>query len=130
MKIWRLTLPVSFLLMILFFSACASNSENVTPTAKDITVTLRNLEEDRDVYMYFEGYKAGPENLVSAQSSIQTIVTAQRIGHQYTFYVVDGADPESIPLWTSVSIQVSEQSYNSQTAELHWTGDELLIVGW
>jgi hypothetical protein len=130
MKILRLALPACFLSLILFFSGCASDSENLTPTARDIVVTLRNLEEARAVHMYFEGNYYGPNNLVNPQSSIQVTVTAQRVGHTYSFYVKDAADPEGIALWTDVSIRVTEQSYNSQTAELHWTGETLLKVGW
>ena len=113
----------------MFFSACASDSENLTPTARDLVVTLRNLD-DAAVHMFFEGNNVSPENLVNPQSSIQVTVTMQRVGHLYSFYVYDAADPEGVPIWTEVSIVVSEQSYNSQTAELHWTGDELLKVGW
>ena len=130
MKIWRLILPACFMLLILFFSCGSEERTTSTETSRDIVVTLRNLEEERDVHMFFEGYKVGPENLVNSQSSIQTTITAHRVGHKFSFYVVDAADPEGVPLWTTTSIEVTEQSYNSQAAELHWTGDTLLFVGW
>jgi hypothetical protein len=130
MKIRRLFLPACFLLLILFFTACGSETTNTqTETAREITVTLRN-KDTKAVHMLFEGYKVGSENIVNPNSSIQATVTAQRIGHKFSFYVYDAADPDGVPLWTTTSIEVMDASWNSRTAELHWEGDDLLFVGW
>lgn len=130
MKILRLAPPVFFLVLILLFSSCGSDTTNTeTETARDITVTLRN-NDTKAVHMLFEGYKVGNENHVNPGSSIQATVTAQRIGHKFSFYVYDAADPDGVPLWTTTSIEVTETSWNSRAAELHWEGDNLLFVGW
>jgi len=129
MKICKLILPLCILLLVITFNSCSSSSGAETPESRNITVTLRNLEDSRAVHIHFETDSPSSENLVNPGSSIQKIVLAHRIGHRFTVYVHDAADPEGTALLTT-NVEVTSVSFNSGTAELHWTGDDLLRIGW
>jgi hypothetical protein len=129
MKIYRFILPLCILLLIITFNSCSSSSGAETPDSRNITVTLRNLEDSRGVHIYFETEKPDSENLVNPLSSIEKIVLAHRIGHIFSVYVDDAADPGGTALLTT-NVEVTSASFNSGTAELHWTGDDLLRIGW
>lgn len=129
MKIYKLILPLCILLLIITFNSCSSSSGAETPDSRNIAVTIRNLEDQRAVHVYFETYKPSDENLVNPGSSIVTNITAHRIGHIFSVYVDDAADPGGTALLTT-NIEVTSASFNSGTAELHWTGDDLLRIGW
>ncbi len=129
MKICKLILPLCILLLILTFNSCSDSSGAETPDSRNITVTLRNLEDSRAVHIYFETDKPDSTNLVNPGSSIQKTVLAHRIGHKFTVYVHDAANPEGTALLTT-NVEVTSVSFNSGTAELHWTGTDLLRIGW
>jgi hypothetical protein len=129
MKIHRFILPLCILLLVITFNSCESSSGAETPDSRNITVTLRNLEDSRAVHIYFETDQPDSTNLVNPQSSIQKTLTAHRIGHRFTVYVDDAADPGGTALLTT-NVEVTSASFNSGTAELHWTGDDLLRIGW
>lgn len=129
MKICKLIFPLCILLLVITFNSCESSSGAETPDSRNITVTLRNLEDSRAVHIYFETESPSSENLINPGSSIQKIVLAHRIGHKFTVYVIDAADPEGTPLLTT-NVEVTATSFNSGTAEIHWTGSDLLRIGW
>jgi hypothetical protein len=129
MKAYRFIFPLCVLLLIISFSACSSENTSATPDSRNITVTLRNLEDTRAVHIYFETEQPSSSNLVNPQSSITSTILAHRIGHKFSVYVDDAADPGGTALMTT-NVEVTEQSWNSRTAELHWTGTELLRIGW
>jgi hypothetical protein len=129
MKIGKFFLPLCILLLIISFSACGSENTSATDQSRNITVTIRNLEDSRAVHIYFETEQPSSSNLVNPESSIQSTILAHRIGHKFSVYVDDAADPGGTALLTT-NVEVSDQSWNSQTAELHWTGSELLRIGW
>ena len=129
MKITRFILPLCILLLIITFNSCSSSSGAETPQSRNIAVTIRNLENQRAVHVYFETYQPNEANLVNAGSSIVTNISAARIGHIFSVYVDDAADPGGTALLTT-NVEVTSASYNSGTAELHWTGDDLLRIGW
>jgi hypothetical protein len=128
MKISRLILPMCLFLLIITFISC-SESGSSTPTSRNIVVTLRNLEDQRAVHIYFETEQPAASNLVNPQSSIETTIIAHRVGHRLSVYVKDASDLELLPLETT-NVVVTEASYNSGTAEVHWTGTELQFIGW
>ncbi len=129
MKIPRFILPLCILLLIITFNSCSSSSGAESPDSRNIVVTLRNLEVSRAVHIYFETEKPDSENLVNPESSIQKTILAHRIGHIFSVYVDDAADPGGTALLTT-NVEVTATSFNSGTAELHWTGTELLRIGW
>jgi len=129
MKIFKFALPLCILILIITFNSCSSSSGADTPTSKNIAVTLRNLEDARGVHIYFETEQPNDNNLVNPESSIVKEIVAHRIGHIFSVYVDDAADPGGTALLTT-NVEVSSASYNSGTAELHWTGSELLRIGW
>jgi hypothetical protein len=129
MKIRKIVLPLCILLLIITFNSCSDSSGAESPNSRNITVTLRNLEDSRAVHIYFETEKPDSENLVNPESSIQKVILAQRIGHLFSVYVDDAADPGGTALLTT-NVEVTATSWNSGTAELHWTGDNLLRIGW
>ncbi len=130
MKIYKCFLLLGILLLIVIaFSACSSSSGADTPESRNIVVTIRNLEDQRAVHVYFETDQPDSTNLVNPQSSIQKTILAHRVGHMFSIYVDDAADPGGTALLTT-NVEVTETSYNSGTAELHWTGDDLLRIGW
>lgn len=128
MKFSRLILPMCLFLLIITFISC-SESGSSTPTSRNIVVTLRNLEDQRAVHIYFETDQPSDDNLVNPQSSIQTTIIAHRVGHRVSVYVKDAANLEALPLMTT-NVVITETSYNSGTAEASWTGTELLFIGW
>ena len=129
MKISRFFLPLCILLLIITFNSCSSSSGAETPESRNITVTIRNLEDQRAVHVYFETEQPDSTNLVNPESSIQKTILAHRIGHIFSVYVDDAADPGGTALLTT-NVEVTSASYNSGTAELHWTGSDLLRIGW
>jgi hypothetical protein len=129
MKITKFILPLCILILIITFNACESSSGADTPESRNIVVTIRNLEDQRAVHIYFETEQPGSENLVNPQSSIQATILAHRVGHIFSIYVDDAADPGGTALLTT-NVEVTSASYNSGTAELHWTGSDLLRIGW
>ena len=130
MKICKCFLPLGVLLLIVIsFSACSSSSGADTPESRNIVVTLRNLEDQRGVHIYFETDQPDSANLVNPQASIQKTILAHRIGHIFSVYVDDAADPGGTALWTT-NVEVTSASFNSGTAELLWTGNDLLRIGW
>ena len=129
MKICKFLLPLCILLLILTFNSCSSESGADTPESRNITVTIRNLEDQRAVHVYFETEQPNSNNLVNSQSSIQKTILAHRVGHIFSVYVDDAADPGGTALLTT-NVEVTSTSYNSGTAELHWTGTDLLRIGW
>jgi len=129
MKVYRFIFPLCVLLLIISFSCCSSENTSANSESRNITVTLRNLEEVRAVYIYFETEQPSSSNLVNPQSSITATILAHRIGHKFSVYVDDAANPGETALLTT-NVEVTEQSWNSRTAELQWTGTELLRIGW
>lgn len=129
MKLDKFFFSLCVLLLIISFFACSGENTSATEQSRNITVTLRNLEESRAVHIYFETEQPSSSNLVNPQSSIQSTILAHRIGHKFSVYVDDAADPGGTALLTT-NVEVTEQSWNSQTAELHWTGTDLLRIGW
>lgn len=129
MKLNKFFFPLCILLLILIYSSCGGENTSATEQSRNITVTIRNLEESRAVYIYFETEQPADSNLVQPQSSIQSVILAHRIGHKFSVYVDDGDNPGGTALLTT-NVEVTEQSWNSQTAELQWTGTDLLRIGW
>jgi hypothetical protein len=129
MKIFRFTLPLCLLLLIITFISCSSESGADTPESRNIVVTIRNLEDNRAVHIYFETEQPSSGNLVNPQSSIEKTILAHRIGHIFSVYVDDAANPGGTALLTT-NVEVTSTSYNSRTAELQWTGNDLLRIGW
>ena len=129
MKIGKFFLPLCILLLIIAFNSCSSESGADTPESRNIVVTIRNLETDRAVHVYFETEQPSDSNRVEPQQSIESTILAHRIGHIFSVYVDDAADPGGTALLTT-NVEVTAASYNSGTAELHWTGDTLLRIGW
>jgi hypothetical protein len=129
MKICKFFLPLCILLLVITFNSCSSESGAETPESRNITVTIRNLEDQRAVHVYFETEHPDSSNLVNPESSIQKNILAHRIGHIFSVYVDDAADPGGTALLTT-NVEVTSASYNSGTAELHWTGTDLLRIGW
>ena len=129
MKLGRFFLPLCILLLIVTFYSCSSESGAETPQSRNIVVTIRNLEDQRAVHVYFETEQPSSSNLVNPQASIQANILAHRVGHIFSVYVDDAADPGGTALLTT-NVEVTETSYNSGTAELQWTGTELLRIGW
>ncbi len=129
MKIGKFFFPLCILLLIITFNSCSSESGADTPESRNIVVTIRNLEDQRAVHVYFETEQPSAENLVNPQSSIEKTILAHRVGHIFSVYVDDAADPGGTALLTT-NVEVTSASFNSGTAELHWTGSELLRIGW
>jgi len=129
MKICKIILPLCLLLLIITFISCSGDSGSSSPTSRNIVVTIRNLEDQRAVYIYFETEQPASSNLVNPQSSIQTTIIAHRVGHRVSIYVKDASDLDLLPLVTT-NVVVTEASFNSGTAEVQWTGTEILFIGW
>jgi hypothetical protein len=129
MKIGKLFFPLCILLLIITFYSCSSESGADTPESRNIVVTIRNLETQRAVHVYFETEQPSSANLVNPQSSVESTILAHRIGHIFSIYVDDAADPGGTALLTT-NVEVTATSFNSGTAELHWTGNDLLRIGW
>jgi len=129
MKICRFFIPLCILLLIITFNSCSSSSGADTPTSKNIAVTIRN-SDTKAVHVYFETEQPADGNLVNPGQEIVATILAHRIGHIFSVYVDDAADPGGTALLTT-SVEVTSASYNSGTAELEWTEDEeLLRFGW
>lgn len=129
MKIGRFILPLCILVSVISFSACSGERTTANPESRNITVTIRNLEDVRAVHVFFETEQPSSSNLINPQSSITKTILAHRIGHKFSVYVDDAANPGGTALLTT-NVEVTEQSWNSRTAELHWTGTDLLRIGW
>lgn len=128
MKISKFFLPLCILLLIVTFNSCSSESGADTPESRNIVVTILNSDEIA-VHVYFETEQPSDSNRIEPGSSIQSTILAHRVGHIFSVYVDDAADPGGVPLITT-NVEVTAQSYNSGTAELEWTGDDLLRRGW
>ena len=128
MTIVKTILVSSILILVIFFSACSS-SDTQAEESRTITVTLRNLEDDRDVHIYFETDQPGNQNFVARDSSIVTSILARRVGHVFNVYVDDAANVGGQALLTT-NVTVTQTSWDARAAELHWTGTDLLTIGW
>lgn len=129
MKFSRFFFPLCILLLIITFNSCSSSSGAETPQSRNITVTIRN-SDTKAVHVYFETEQPSDSNLVNPGQEIQANMLAHRIGHIFSVYVDDAADPGGTALLTT-NVEVTSASYNSGTAELEWTEDqELLRFGW
>jgi hypothetical protein len=91
-------------------------------------VNIRNLDEINAVHIYIDGGEPNDENLVLPKETIIAMVFAPRIGHSVTVYVAQNKIG-SIPFY-SASVRVTPTSWDSREAELHWTGNEIIPVGW
>ncbi len=128
MRHFRLIIRCSFIAVCLLFFACGSDSTTGAPNPRTLTLAIKNLKATDAVHVYFETGQPGPDNLVNPQSSIQTIILAHGVGHIFSVYVDDAADPGGTALLT-INVEVTATSYNSGTAELQWTGTDLLGIG-
>ena len=128
MKIGKFFLPLCILLLIITFNSCSSESGAETPESRNIVITIRNSDQIA-VHIYFETEQPASSNLVNPGSSIQSTILAHRVGHIFSVYVDDAADPGGTALLTT-NVEVTETSFNSGRAELEWTGTELLRIGW
>jgi hypothetical protein len=128
MKIGKFFLPLCILLLIITFNSCSSESGAETPQSRNIVVTIRNSDQIA-VHVYFETEQPSSNNLVNSGSSIQSTILAHRVGHIFSVYVDDAADPGGTALLTT-NVEVTSTSFNAGTAELEWTGTELLRFGW
>ena len=128
MKISKFFLPLCILLLVIAFNLCKSESGAETPQSRNVVVTIRNSDQIA-VHVYFETEQPASNNLVNPGSSIQSTILAHRVGHIFSVYVDDAANPGGTALLTT-NVEVTSASFNSGTAELEWTGTELLRIGW
>ena len=129
MKYFRFVCACSFLSVCLQFFACGSDSTNGTSNPRTITVMIWNLEARGAVHVYFDLEEPTDENLVQAQESIIALILARQIGQSVTVHVAEGDKPKA-PAFYSRSIRVTQTSWDSREAELHWTGAEIIPLGW
>jgi hypothetical protein len=128
MRHFRFIICSPLLAVCLLFFACSSESTTNAPNPRTITVTITNLDAINAVHIYFSGGDPSEENLVHPEESIITMVLANRLGHMVTVYVTQDK-PGSLPFY-SLSIRISQTSWDSGKAELHWTGSQIVPVGW
>lgn len=120
----------AYILVALLFlcSGCGGDSTTGTPNPRTITVTIRNLSLSEAVHIYFDGGDPNDENLVLPSESIISMVYAPQIGHTVTVYVAQDK-PGSIPFY-SLSVRITQTSWDSRQAELQWTGAQIIPSGW
>jgi len=114
--------------LLFLLSGCGSDSTTAAPNPRTITVTIRNLNLSEAVHIYFDGGDPSDENLVGPSESIISMVYAPRIGHMVTVYAAQDK-PGSIPFY-SLSVRITQTSWDSRQAELHWTGAQIIPLGW
>lgn len=119
----------SLLAVCLLFFACGSDSPTTTPNPRTITVTIKNLEATGSVHVYFDLEEPAEENLVPPQDSIITQVFARQMGHFVAVHVAEADKPGSFVLY-STNVRVTQTSWDSKEAELHWTGKTIIPLGW
>lgn len=124
----RFVFGCSLVASLLLFFACNSDSTTSSPNPRTITVTIKNLDVVRAVHIYIGEGDPSEENLVLPNESIISMVLAPQIGHVITVYVAKNR-PGSIPFY-SLNVRVSQTAWDSREAELHWTGGEIVPVGW
>lgn len=129
MRHFRFISICSFIAVCHLFFACVSDITTGTTNPKTITVKISNLEATGAVHVYFEKEQPSSSNLVNPQSNIKSTILAHRIGHIFSVYVDDAKNPGGVALLTT-NVEVTAMSFNSRTAELHWTGDDLLRIEW
>lgn len=110
------------------FFACGSDSTTGAPNPRTITVTIKNLDSLRAVHIYIGEGEPSDENLVPPKESIITMVFVPRMGYNFTVYVAQDK-PGSLPSY-SRGVRVTQTSWESRAAELHWTGGAIIPVGW
>ncbi|GEM_PF-2916319 len=128
MKIMRTFLSVVLVCVLMFAVGCSSTEEADGP--RTITVTTRNLDTQNAIHVHFESDWPTEENYIPPGGTITLSVTAQRVGHHSSVYVKDGEDPQGVAPLQTTSVVVTEQSWESRTAEMNWDGNELIFIGW
>jgi len=116
------------ILVAIFLVGCGSDKPTSTPNPRTITVTIRNLDAVNAVHIYIGEGEPSEENLVLPKESIISMVFALQIGYIVTVYVAQNK-PGSLPFF-SLNVRVTQTSWDSREAELHWTGGEIVPVGW
>jgi hypothetical protein len=116
------------ILVAIFLVSCSSDNTTSAPNPRTITVTIRNLDVVNAVHIYIGQGEPSDQNLVLPKESIISMVFVPRIGHSVTVYVAQDK-PGSLPFF-SLNVRVTQTSWDSREAELHWTGGEIVPVGW
>jgi hypothetical protein len=119
----------SLLAVCLLLCACSSDTTTSVTNPRSITVSIKNLENNRSVHVYFNQGEPSEENLVSPRGEIITQISVQNIGQSVTVHVAEGDKAVSIPFY-SRDVRVTQTSWDSRQAELHWTGSSITPVGW
>lgn len=112
----------------LFFGDCGTNSSTSAPEPRTIAVTIRNLDAINAVHIYIGEGEPSDANLVRPNESILSMVLALRIGYIVSVYVAQDK-PGSLPFYSS-SVRITQLSWDSMEAEIHWTGSEIVPLGW
>jgi len=128
MKLIRTFLSVGLVCMLMFAIGCKSTEEAEGP--RTISVTTRNLDNQHAIHVHFESDWPTDDNYIVPGGTITLSVTAQRVGHHSSVYVKDGVDPQGIAPLQTTSVVVTEQSWESRTAEMNWDGAALTFIGW
>ncbi len=118
----------SFLTVCFLFFACGSDHTTGAPDPRTITVTIKNLDARYAVHIYIGDGEPSDENLVLPKESNIAMVFAPQIGHTVTVYVAQDK-PGSLPFY-SLGIRITQTAWDSREAELHWTGAQIVPVGW
>jgi hypothetical protein len=119
----------SLLAVCLLLFACGSDSTAPTPNPRTITVTIKNCEGRGSVHVYFDLEEPTEENLVPPQDSIITQIFARQMGHTVAVHVAEADKPGGFVLY-STNVRVTQTSWDSKEAELHWTGKTIIPLGW